>query len=294
MISRTPSPTFAAVAIFVSAAVWGLYWVPLRDMEGLGVGGTWAVGLLNLPAAAILLPFVLRRWSNEALMIGAMTGMGLALYASGLVLSSVVRATLLFYLTPVWATLIGLIWLKEEVDWRRWTAIGIGLLGMGFLLSGGAEGAVPLNVGDLMALLSGLFWAIGAVLIRRFDKAPLISMAFWQFAFASLSAAAFALVLNLSATPDMAAVAAAVPVAAVAAILFILPTLLIIFWMQKFVSPGRVGLLMMSEVIVAVISASLFLPAERMSPIEWIGAVLIVAACVIEVTTTPASETAKG
>ena len=101
-----PSQGFASSVVFFSAALWGLYWIPLRYLEGLGIGGGWAVALLNLPAGVALLPLVLLAWRRhrahmgQALAIGIFTGLGLALYASGLIYSSVVRATLLFYLTP--------------------------------------------------------------------------------------------------------------------------------------------------------------------------------------------------
>jgi len=61
----------------------------------------------------------------------------------------------------------------------------------------------------------------------------------------------------------------------------------VLFWVQKFLFPGRVGLLMMSEVLTAVLTASLFLPEERLSAIEWAGAVLIIGACLFEVFLTP-------
>lgn len=284
---RQPSPAFAAISIFLAASLWGLYWVPIRYMEGLGIDGIWAVALLNLPPVFVLLPFVVRVSGRHALLIGLTTGLALALYASGLVLSTVVRATLLFYLTPVWSTLIGMIWLGERIDWRRWAAIGVGLLGMGLLLSAGSLGPMALNTGDLMGLLSGFFWGVGAVMIRRFGETPLVPMAFWQFVGASGSAMIFATLFGLGALPMADAAVTVLPVAALASLLAILPTLLVIFWMQKFVSPGRVGLLMMSEVMVAVISASLFLPEEWMSPIEWVGAALIVSACLIEVLSGP-------
>jgi drug/metabolite transporter (DMT)-like permease len=63
---------------------------------------------------------------------------------------------------------------------------------------------------------------------------------------------------------------------------------LIIFWAQKFLYPGRVALLMMTEVMVATLTASLFLPNEAMGVIEWIGATLIVGACLVEVLEQPA------
>ena len=49
-----PTPGFASAAVFLSASLWGLYWIPLRHLEDQGVGGGWAVALLNLPAAIVL------------------------------------------------------------------------------------------------------------------------------------------------------------------------------------------------------------------------------------------------
>ena len=61
-------------------------------------------------------------------------------------------------------------------------------------------------------------------------------------------------------------------------------TMFIIFKMVGKLSPGRSGLLMMTEVIVAVFSAAILLPEEALSFWEWVGAGLIISAGVIEVT----------
>ena len=63
-----------------------------------------------------------------------------------------------------------------------------------------------------------------------------------------------------------------------------LVTMFAIFRVMAFLSPGRSGLLMMTEVIVAVFSAAIFLPEEALSFWEWVGAGLIITAGVIEVT----------
>ena len=220
-----------------------------------------------------------------------MTGAGMAFYASGLIYSSVVRATLLFYLTPVWATLIGMIWLGERATWVRWVAIAMGLLGLLMLVSGGS-GSVPLNIGDFFALLSGIFWAIGAALIMRFKGVPLPGMVMVQFAVtAGLAVLVSAFVIGAP-KPELDALSNALPFSVVVSLLAFLPAVGTIFWAQKFLFPGRAGLLMMSEVLVAVISASLFIPEEAMSAVEWAGAVLIICACLVEVLGTP-KETAS-
>ena len=77
------------------------------------------------------------------------------------------------------------------------------------------------------------------------------------------------------------------PRATLISILAFLLAVCLLFWAQKFLFPGRVGLLMMSEVLTAVITASVFRPEERMSAIEWSGAALIIGACLVEVFVTP-------
>ena len=286
-----PSQGFASSVVFFSAALWGLYWIPLRYLEGQGISGGWAVALLNLPAGVALLPLVLLAWGRhrahmgQALAIGILTGLGLALYASGLIYSSVVRATLLFYLTPVWATLIGLFWLGERASWQRWAAIGAGLGGLLLLVSGG--GSVPLNVGDLFALLSGVFWALGAAMIKRYDQVPLAGMTMFQFLITGLAAVILIQAAGIAEVPALDLLTAALPAAGLMSLLAFLPAVILLFWAQKFLFPGRVGLLMMSEVLTAVLTASLFLPEERLSAVEWAGAALIVGACLIEVVLIP-------
>ena len=286
-----PSAGLASAAVFLSASLWGLYWIPLRHLEEQGVAGGWAVALLNLPAAAALLLVVVWQWSRHrgqlghAMAIGLLTGFALALYASGLIYSSVVRATLLFYLTPVWATLIGMVWLDEKACWQRWAAIGGGFGGLVLLVSGG--GSVPLNIGDLFAFFSGVFWAFGAAMIKRFGAVPVPGMTMFQFVFTALGAIALGYLAGVVELPTGDLLARVMPMAGLISILAFLPAVCVLFWAQKFLFPGRVGLLMMSEVLTAVVTASLLLPEESMSAIEWMGAALIVGACLLEVLLTP-------
>lgn len=278
-----------SLVIFAAASIWGLYWVPLRGLEGVGVEGGWSVALFNALPLTVLVPWMLlagaaaRRGWRVALAIGMLTGAGMAFYATGLVLSSVVRATLLFYLTPVWSTMIGALWLAERIDWRRWAAIGCGLTGLMFLLSGGADGSKPLNVGDGFGLVSGMVWAFGIALIKRNPDVPLLPMTLFQFLGAASVAALAAAVMTDLPQPGGDELGWAVGLAAVAAIGFIMPSVFAIFWAGRHVFPGRAGILMMSEVLVAVLSATLLLPDERMGSVEWLGAVLIVGACLLEV-----------
>ncbi|MBE1284865.1 MAG: EamA family transporter [Rhodobacteraceae bacterium] len=280
-----PSQRLASVAVFFSASLWGIYWIPLRSLEEHGIDGTIAAVLLNLPAAVILGLFTIWNWSRyrptlkSALLIGSMAGLGLSLYTAGLVMTSVVRATMLFYLTPIWSTLIGIVWLGEQAGWRRWAGIACALIGLSLMLSGGST--VPLNVGDVFALASGVAWAVAAALINHRSDVPLISMTAIQFGFTALGTGLLGVLVG-SSLADPAAIASALPYAASLSVLILLPAVVVLFWGQKFVSPGRVGLLMMSEALVAVLSAAWLLPEERMGLVAWIGAVMILGGFLIE------------
>ena len=62
----------------------------------------------------------------------------------------------------------------------------------------------------------------------------------------------------------------------VVSVVIFLPTALLIFRAMQYVSPGLVGILMLSEVVVAAISASLFL-GEILSNEQWLGVLIVLA-----------------
>ncbi|MCP4790667.1 MAG: DMT family transporter [Gammaproteobacteria bacterium] len=291
MSLQSPSSNFASMSVLFGAAVWGIYWLPLRYLEDMGISGAWPVALLNIAPVFLFVGWVLTNWPKHrqylgaALIIGLLTGLAFAMYGAGLIYTSVMRATLLYYLTPIWATLIGIFWLGEKATWQRWLAIVGGLLGLSVLVSGGP--AMTLNIGDLYGFLSGVFWAFGASMIKRLPTVPLPTMA----AFQSISVVVGALLLGAVAGNQTLLTGeqiwAAIPVSLGISVCLIMPSAVILIWAQKFLSPGRVGLLMMSEVLVAAITASILLPDERMSMLEWFGAALIVGACLIEILLTP-------
>ena len=291
------SSTFASTAVFVSASAWGLYWIPLRYLETIGLEGTWPIAMINFPAALLLIGIVLSRWEKNrhqirlAWAIGLFTGLAFTFYATGLLFSSVVRVTLFYYLTPIWATLIGMVWLGEKATWQRWAAIAIGLVGLAFLVSGG--GSMPLNIGDFFGFLSGVTWAIGGALIMRFGSVPLESSTMAQLTVTSVAALLLGALTVGFHVPEPSAIVSALPLSVLVSVLVLLPSLWVIFWASKILFPGRVGLLMMTEVLVAVLTAALFLPEETMSTREWTGAVLILGACLTEVLLSPRLEKAQ-
>ena len=279
-----------SILLFLSASVWGLYWFPLREIEEAGVIGTWSVVYMNACPLLILLPIVAVKWrllrinTGPAIFISLAVGLGFTGYASGLVTAPVVRATLLFYLTPIWSTIIGIIWLSEPVTRGRIIAIALGLVGLVLLMAQAGETSAPLGLGDLLAFSSGIFWAIGAATMKRYPETPILILTTGQFVGTSLASILVTVLIFRTPLPPADAFVAAFPMAFFSSVLILMPTIVLIFRIAQLLFPGRVGVLMMSEVMVAIISAAILLPEETMSLIQWSGAAVILTAAFVEVT----------
>lgn len=289
MLSQKNSDTTLSIALFLSAGAWGLYWFPLRTIEEAGIAGSWSVVFFNACPLIVLCPLLVLNFrklvgvAGPTLLAALMIGMAFTLYSNGLLETTVVRATMLYYLTPVWSTILGVIWLSEPLTRARIIAICVAFAGLFLLLSNGDSSAYPLNIGDLYSLLSGIFWAIGVATLNRWPKIPILPLATFIFLSTTTISAIFAGVLHVDPLPDLAMIKIAFPTAAFWSIVVFLPCFCIIFRISQLLFPGRVGILTMSEVVVAIISAAILIPEETMVLMQWVGAIAILLAGLIEV-----------
>lgn len=278
-----------SLALTVSAAFWGLYWLPLRTIEATGMAGSWSVVFFNACPLLVLIPLLvfkvrsLRTVFWPTTLAGLMIGMAFTLYATGLVETTIVRATLLYYLTPVWSTIIGVVWLAERLTKARIIAIFVAFIGMFLLLADVESQQYALNFGDVCSFLSGIFWAIGVATLNRWSNIPIIPVAAFIFISTTIISAIFAWYFHLDPLPDLLQIKTAFPTAAFWSICIMLPCFCIIFRVSQQLFPGRVGILGMSEVVVAILSAAILVPEETMAMIQWVGAAAILLAGLIEV-----------
>jgi len=268
----------ALLIIFLAASLWGVLWVPMRHAESYGLNGLWVVTLFHLLPAMAIWPFIAKAYFADrqywliSIFAGGLMGVGFVLYGLGLVVASVTKTTVLFYLTPVWATCFATMFLAERVGFGRWLAISGGLLGC-LLVMRVNPFAFAYERADLLGLLSGMAWALGSVVIRRYPQADFLHITFMQYFVGALLAGGAALFLG-RAVPTSDALLAALPVAFVASTVIFLPSVLLIFRIMQYVSPGLVGILMLSEVLVAALSSWLFLD-EALTLWQWVGVVAI-------------------
>ena len=284
------SDKILSLIIVVSSCAWGLYWLPLRSIEQSGIVGSWSIVLVNACPLLILVPLIffnldkLKKYPKPIFFAGIMIGAAFTFYANGLVETSVIRATLLFYLSPIWSTIIGIIWLNERLTIARVISIIVALIGLIFLLYDFRDQeTVILNFGDFSSILSGLFWALGASILKKWSNLPIIPLtAIVYFSTTSLSIL-LAVVVYKAPIPSLALIGQNFPIAFIWSVIVLLPSFCIIFRISQILFPGRVGILMMSEVAVAVISAKILLPEEQMVILQWIGALAILLAGVVEI-----------
>jgi len=261
-----------SVAIAVGAAFWGLYWIPIRGIEQAGVHAFWAGPVIFGASALLFVPIVLFRIRNyiahwrQIVIPGLLAGFAFALYIASLNLTDVVRAILLFYMSPLWSTLLGVLVLKERLTVNRVVALLLAFCGLYIVLVVESGLPVPRNTGDWFALLSGLCWSIAMFTI--FALLLSFFLILWQQG-------------DLSGMPAIEALEKGWYWILIVA-LGMLPITYLTIWPATVLSPGRVGMLLMVEVLVGVGSAAL-LTDETFGAREMVGALLIISAGVVEV-----------
>ncbi|MDC1036254.1 EamA family transporter [Alphaproteobacteria bacterium] len=274
LFTREYEQRHALLIIFLASSFWGVLWVPMRHIEAMGLSGLWVVVLFHFLPALAMLPLIvrtapsLRRDWGRAAVAGALMGAGFALYALGLVVASVTKTVILFYMTPIWSTVIAYFVLRERAGWGRWLAIAAALVGCA-LVTGVNRDELRFDPADLLGLLSGLFWALGSVMIRRYDGLNFVHVSFLQYLFGGIMALLAALYLG-DPIPQLNAFLQAIPPAFLASVVVFLPSVLLIFRIMQYVSPGLVGILMLSEALVAAVSAAFWL-GETLSSTQWVG-----------------------
>ena len=87
----------ALLIVFLSSAIWGVLWVPMRYAESFGISGLWVVTLFHLLPAIAILPFIARAYIADrrhrlvSPIAGGLMGIGFVLYGLGLVVASVTK-----------------------------------------------------------------------------------------------------------------------------------------------------------------------------------------------------------
>ncbi len=277
----------ARFACLFAGALWGLFWIPLRAIAETGIHGLWAPVVWFSVPTCCLVPVMIWRWRNIKaggwnLQITAFTaGLALTLYTFSFIYTEVVRAMLLFYLTPVWSTILARVILGDAITGLRLLAMSLAIAGMLIIFGLGINFPIPKNIGDWLGLASGVVWAIAAVKLRQSDAYAAIDLTCGFFGWSMFIALLASLVLVPGAMPSPVKIITLLTWMMPIIVLLVIPGAVASLWGPKFLNPGLVGLLFMTEIIFGSISAALF-AGEPFGSREITGILLISSASLLE------------
>ncbi len=286
LLASDNATSLAVLLAFVSAVLWGLWWIPIRWLSEIGLDAAWGSMAMNAGAAIALLIWVVARrlpirLDARTVAGAALVGVAASTYSVALNLSDVVRVILLFYLAPAWSKIIEWAFLHRRWGWSSTATVALSLAGAYFVL-GGAVSLRALNAGDMLALLSGVSWAVGATLIFVGRRSHVASLSFAAALSAVLVSAAFLIFASSDLVPGHTNVPG-FGMGAGLGIAYVLPILVLTMWSAQKLSPAVLTFLLTAEILSGVISSVIMLD-EPFGMMQAIGALLILGAAAGEVT----------
>ena len=297
-MARHPHHYKIAIALAISAGAWGIYWLPQRILEEGGLTGGWGtiaqmvIGVLLLTPISIWRKFKGRTSGLELPFTGFLIGSGFICYALSFLLTDVVRALILFYMTPVWTTIFEILFLKKRPGLERILTLLLALGGLWIVFSKQTIFPLPENSGDWLAFAGGILFAGGMIRLEvvKYDGVfPLIYSFFVYGAIFNIFAG-FLLSEYLGPMPGTDAFVSMASFLIIISVFYFIPTGIVILWSPSKLGAGLCSILFLSEIIVGVISSSI-LADEPFGWREIIGSSMIVIGGVLAVVLAPNEKT---
>jgi drug/metabolite transporter (DMT)-like permease len=270
---------WAVLSLLAGATLWGVSWYPFRLLESQGLNGIWLS--LILYASAFLGSFP--RWPrffSESIRNPRLMGILLAsggwtniAFVLSILKGNILRVLLLFYLSPLWATLLGWIFLKEQPTRQSLLALALVLCGaMSMLLDPATGFPWPQDGADWLAISAGFGFAVSNVTVRRAAHISIATKSIMVFFGVAVLAGLWIL-----------AAGDAIPRAPLQAfsggillgIIGILGMTVLVQYGVTHLPVHRSSVILLFELVAAVVSQQL-LTDERVTALEWVGGALIV------------------
>ena len=291
---RHPHHFKIAIALAISAGAWGIYWLPQRILEEGGLTGGWGTIAQMIIGVILLLPIAIWRKVKgkttglEIPLTGFLIGGGFICYALSFLLTDVVRALILFYMTPIWTTIFEILFLKKRPGLERVLTLSLALGGLWIVFSKQTIIPLPENSGDLLALAGGALFSAGLVRLELIKTDGVFPIIFSFFFFGSIFniVAGFLLKEYLGPVPPIEAFVSMALFLIIISVFYFIPTGIVIFWSPSKLGAGLCSILFLSEIVVGVITSSI-LTNEPFGWREITGSTLIVVGGVLAVVLAP-------
>ena len=274
------------ILLLITAIIWGSSFVA-QSIGMQSIDAFTFTGIRTTLGMMFLLPFTLIinkgfDFKKETLKKGLILGVVFSIaqnfqqFAFYYSTSGKIAFITAFYMFFV--PLISVIFLRKKIAVLTWLSIFIGLIGL-FLLCINPEDLTSINLGDVLALICAIFYAIQIMLIDKFleDGTSGVQLSFMQFFVAAIISIVAMFIFE---QPNLADIKTAAPSLLYSGIMScgIAYTLQIVG--QKHASPVVASLLMCLESVFAVITAALILK-ENMLPRELAGCLVMFGAIIL-------------
>ncbi|MDX1694062.1 MAG: DMT family transporter [Ketobacteraceae bacterium] len=272
------------LALFLGSIGWGLTWIPLKFITERGLHSAHLVLFAFGAGALVLIPWLFRQYDNWKahgslmLAIGLAGGIANASFQTAIAHGEVVRVMILFYMLPVWSVIGGRIFLNEPIDTTRRLTVALCLIGGSLILDVFNTSWNGITWIDFLALLSGMGLAATNILFRYTPHITLLSKVGFVFVGCFLLMGVSLSFLPVSnPLPGVAVIGLAVLYGAIGLTVITVATQ----WGVTYVGAGRASIIIVTELFVAVVSATIILAAP-LGPAEIFGGLLVTGAALIE------------
>lgn len=279
-------PMLPVLGLLFASTMWGLIWYPLRLLEDNGLHGLWSSALMYCGTLVIAIPVLWKGWREWRthpylfFFMALATGWTNIAFILAVLDGNVVRVLLLFYLSPLWATFLGVFFLGEKLSTRAVGILGIAMLGAVIMLWHESLGfPAPRDTADWLALSSGIAFAITNVLIHKLNDASIMV----KTATGWLGVLFIAFILILF-TGQHLAVSTEVIAGAwlLGAVAMTLMNVAVVYGVSH-MPVHRSAIILLFEIVVGAVS-SLLLTNEVIELREWIGGLLVIFAAYLTAT----------
>lgn len=279
MSSNDTPRAYPVLSLLVGASLWGVIWYPMRLLEAGGLQGLWLTLILYATALIVSLPRTARTLPEFARRPGLMVLLMLAAgwtniaFVEAVLEGNILRVLLLFYLSPLWATLLGWLWLHERISRVALASLALAMSGALLMLWNPVLGwPWPQGRAEWMGLSAGLAFALSTVITRKVEEVSVETKAVAVWAGVVVMALVLIPLFSLPVPQANAAVFTGAIALGVFGILFM--TFLVQYGVTH-LPVHRSAVIVLIELVAAAISQQ-WLTDELVTTREWMGGGLIV------------------
>lgn len=278
MSSNSPR-TMPVASLLVGASLWGVIWYPMRLLEAGGLHGIWLTLVLYGTALAVSLPRTysgvaeLRQSPRVAVLLMASAGWTNIAFVEAVLEGNILRVLLLFYLSPLWAALMGWVFLGERMSRRALSSLALAMGGAAVMLWNPELGMPwPEGRAEWMAISSGFAFALSNVATRGAERLsiPAKALCVW----AGVTVVAIVLLPVFQAPVPHVTMGVLLGAAALGMLGIMFMTLMVQYGVTH-MPVHRSAVIVLIELVAGAVSQQL-LTDEVVTAREWVGGALII------------------